>query len=216
MARYHRALQKIIPPGANDPQIKAVGVVYHIAVSEADTLFDYFNYRSGGIESHFYIRRDGTVEQYRDTDYEADAQSQGNSFFRKDVRCGFISVETEGMERGLWTPEQVKSMILLGRWAQKEHGFKRQKCVAWNSDGFGYHRLFDEWNPNHHSCPGPDRVPQFEHEVLPLLVARKSLLDKRPNLKAAVDNLEVVRKNTKEGSPLRAQIDRFVSWVKNR
>ena len=32
---------------------------------------------------HFYIRRDGTVEQYRDTAYQADANYQAN-----DPKCG--------------------------------------------------------------------------------------------------------------------------------
>ena len=40
------------------------GDVFHVAVSEAKSLHDFFM-NNGGIESTGYIRRDGTIEQYR-------------------------------------------------------------------------------------------------------------------------------------------------------
>lgn len=171
MALYPKAIKKLIPPGDSDPHIEPCGVVYHVAVSTSDSLHDYFDGPSGGIESHFYVRFDGTVEQYRDTNWEADAQVAGNSFIRNGVLRGFISVETEGMGEGQWTPAQMIALRDLGQWAAKVHKFKKQKCTSPFSDGFGYHALFAAWNPNGHSCPGPQRIIQFNHELLKILLA---------------------------------------------
>ncbi len=157
----------MIAPGANDPRIDAVGILFHVAVNEGPSLYDYFAHRSGGIESHFYIRRDGTIEQYRDTAYEADANGEGNSF--GSPRRGFLSVETQGMEFGRWTDEQVASLKRLTVWAAHEHGFPLVKATAWDGHGVGYHRLYREWNKNGHTCPGPDRVAQFNEVFVPWL-----------------------------------------------
>lgn len=168
MAFYGPAVKKLIKPGSNDPRIHAVGVIFHVAVSEQPSLHGYFDGPSGGIESHFYIRRDGTVEQYRDTDFEADANYKANSFFRDGRTCGFISVETQGMGEGDWTPEQLDSLEALARWAAKEHGFRLERCVGPYSDGVGYHTLFEEWTPYAgKTCPGPDRVKQFNRVLMP-------------------------------------------------
>jgi hypothetical protein len=137
--------------------------VLHVAVSEAPSLFDYFNGPSGGVESHFYVRRDGTTEQYRDTGFEADAQAQGNPFF--------ISVETQGMGAGEWTPEQLATLKALIAWAHVQHGFPLRIAPGWASPGVGYHSQFPQWNPNAHACPGVDRIRQFNTIFRPWLAA---------------------------------------------
>lgn len=162
MAVYPKAVRKLIPPGANDPRIKPTQVILHVAVSEADSLWDYFARRSGGIESHFYIRRDGTVEQYRDTTFEADANHTANS--------RAISVETQGMEGGEWTPAQVDAIKRLLTWAHHEHGIPLQVAPRHDAPGIGYHVMFGApgpWTPVAKSCPGPDRVRQFHRDIVP-------------------------------------------------
>lgn len=77
MAWYPDAIAKPIPPGSKDPVIIPVGLIYHVRDGLGVSLFDYFDGRSGGIESHWYIRFDGTIEQYRDTLREADANLVG-------------------------------------------------------------------------------------------------------------------------------------------
>lgn len=180
MAIYHKAIRKMISPGSNDPRIHAVGIIYHVAVSRSDSLYDYFAHRSNGIESHFYIRFDGTIEQYRDTGYEADANYHGNSWVKNGKRYGFLSVETEGMGEGLWTDAQVESLKALTLWAAAEHGFPLRKAPGPYSPGVGYHRMFAAWNPNAHSCPGPDRVKQFNRVFVPWfgVAANFTLADK--------------------------------------
>jgi hypothetical protein len=155
------AKHELIPPGVNDPKIKAIGNVFHVAVSESADLHDYFDGPSGGIESHGYIRRDGSVIQYRTLDREADAQAAGNSFTYAGQLCGFLSWETQGGALGEWTPEQVATIKRIMHFTHDEGGVPLQQAPAWNRPGNGYHSLYPEWNPNKHSCPGPDRIKQW-------------------------------------------------------
>lgn len=161
------AIRKIIPPGDNDPVIIPCGVITHIAVSMSDSLYDYFAHRSGGIESHFYVRLDGTIEQYRNIFREADAQYKGNSFIRNGKRFGFVSIETEGMGGGKWTIAQLESIKSIILFVRSEHFFRLEISPAWDSHGVGYHSLFSEWNPNGHTCPGLKRITQFHNYLMP-------------------------------------------------
>lgn len=159
MALYPKAVLKLIPSSVDGP-IKPRVAILHIAVSEAASLYDYFKNRSGGIESHFYIRRDGTVEQYRDTALQADANMQANDFA--------VSIETQGMGSGEWTVEQLEAIKELLLWLNKVHGIPLVKCPAWNGSGVGYHILFlAEWAGKPRSCPGPDRIKQFDSVLVP-------------------------------------------------
>lgn len=161
------AILKPIPLGSNDPQIVPIGVDLHVAVSQSDSLYDYFAHKSGGIESHFYVRYDGTIEQYRSIFYEADAQDQGNSFMRGGKRCGFVSVESEGMGEGKWTWNQIEAFKKIIYFVRRNNYFPLRVAPAWNAPGIGYHSLFAQWNPNGHSCPGPDRIRQFKNTLVP-------------------------------------------------
>jgi hypothetical protein len=163
------AIVKNITPGSNDPAILPCGVDLHVAVSRSDSLHDWFDGPSGGVEAHFYVRFDGTIEQYRSIFFEADAQFEGNSFMLGDHRVGFISVETEGMGSGRWTKAQLESIKAIILWVHSQQAFPMRVCPAWNSRGVGYHSLFEEWNTNHHSCPGPARIEQFHDVIEPWL-----------------------------------------------
>lgn len=170
MAWMPNAVHKNIRPGSSDPAIDVVGVILHIAVSEGKSLFDYFNGRSGGIESHFYIRRDGTIEQYRSTGYEADANYKANSFYQGGRRKGYVSVETQGMGHGDWTAAQMRSIKRLISWVHAEHDIPLRKAHTPFGGGVGYHSLHPwVWTPVAKSCPGPDRIRQFNNDILPWL-----------------------------------------------
>src|SRR5690606_33944857 len=113
MPWYPKAIRCNIPPGSNDPRIRATQAILHVAVSELPSLYHIFQSRNG-IESHFYVRRDGTVEQYRDTDFEADANYKANP--------RAISIETQGMGDGEWTPAQLASIKELLLWLHRAEG----------------------------------------------------------------------------------------------
>lgn len=175
---YPKAVQKLIAPGANDPRIQPVGACLHVAVSTATSLFGYFSHGSGGIESHFYVRKDGTVEQYRDCLHEADAQNAGNSWVVGSHRNGVISIESEGMALGKWNAAQLAAIKDLLLWLNTEFGIPLRQIpsaqpAAVVRGGVGYHSLFPSWNTSHHSCPGPVRVRQFKNKLVPWMAEQK-------------------------------------------
>ena len=158
------AVHKLIAPGSNDPRIKPRAGILHVADMIGPSLYDFFAHRSGGIESHFYVRLDGTVEQYRDTDFQADANLDANDFA--------VSIETEGRGAGEWTAAQLASIKRLLLWLHDEHGIPLRKIQHWDGSGFGYHTQFgapSHWTPVAKSCPGGERIKQFNDVLVPWL-----------------------------------------------
>ncbi len=158
------AVKKLIPPGANDPRIKPRLAILHVDAGNADSLYDYFRNRSGGVESHFHVKKSGTIEQYRDIYYEADANYLANPFA--------VSIETQGFGEGEWTPEQIASIFSLLLWLHEEAGIPLVKASKWDGAGVGYHIQFGtpgKWTNVSKSCPGPDRVKQFNRVIVPQL-----------------------------------------------
>ena len=88
------AVKRLIAPGSSDPRIEPRVAILHVDAGNASSLYDYFKNRSGGIESHFHIRKDGVIEQYRDTAFQADANLHANDFA--------VSIETQGFGEGEW------------------------------------------------------------------------------------------------------------------
>jgi len=174
------AVKKLIPPGSNDPRIKARAAIVHVADMLGPSLYEFFRDRSGGIESHFYIRLDGTLEQYRDTDYQADANLDANDFA--------ISIETEGKAAGKWTDAQLVTLKRLFTWLHQVEDIPLRKIQHWDGAGIGYHTLFgapSHWTPVAKSCPGPERKVQFDEVLVPWLNKQGSTPAARPVHKAA-------------------------------
>lgn len=161
MAWYPNAVVRNIPPGSSDPKIKATCVALHVAASTADSLYGYFNGPSGGVESHFYVRTSGVVEQYRDTAYQADAQSGGN--------YNAISIETAGLAGGTWNSLQIAAIIALIRWICATHGVPARILDSPTGHGIGWHSQWPTWNPDSHDCPGAARVGQITSTIIPAL-----------------------------------------------
>lgn len=159
---YPKAVVRNIPPGANDPPIKPRAVVLHVDAGNAHSLYDYFRFRSGGIESHFHVRKDGVVEQYRNIYWEADANHKANDFA--------VSIETQGYGHGKWNQKQLKAIKELILWLNKEAGIPLRKIQNWNGSGIGYHIQFGSpghWTPVAKACPGPERIHQFNNNIVP-------------------------------------------------
>lgn len=170
MAWYPLAIKKNINPGPNDPPIKVVGAILHVDSGDSKSLYNYFKNDSGGVESHFFVLKDGSVEQYRDTGYEADANLMANSFVVGGSRLGFVSIETQGKDRGEWTPQQLASIKALLLWLSGTHGFELMKCTNPQGPGVGYHTMFGApgpWTPAAKTCPGADRIRQFNNLLVP-------------------------------------------------
>lgn len=149
------------------------GVVLHVAASEAASLYGWFNSAAAAASSHFYVRRDGTVEQYvsiRDLSWASGAGSNR-----------LLGIETQGMGTGSWTDKQVASLVRLIKELSKEFGFPiRQMASSAKSErGIGYHAQGvpasysqkargvsqtggELWSSSVGKvCPGADRIKQI-------------------------------------------------------
>ncbi len=159
------AVARLIPPGSSDPRITPRVGILHVDAGNADSLYAYFNGPSGGIESHFHVKKSGVIEQYRDTNYQADANYQANDFA--------VSIETQGYGEGEWTSEQMASIKRLLVWLNEVHPtIPLRECTDPYGSGIGYHTLFgapSAWTPVSKSCPGPDRKVQFHNVIVPWL-----------------------------------------------
>lgn len=140
----------------------------HIAVSEAASLYGYFSGVSAC--SHFYVRRDGTIEQYIDTGHYSAADMEGND--------ATISVETQGglvnADREQWTAQQVASLAAIFSWVRQAHGVANKIATTSRkgdeSKGLSWHRLgVDPWrvpegmrysSSRGKICPGAGRIAQ--------------------------------------------------------
>jgi len=171
MAWYPLAIKKVIAPGPNDPPIIAMGAILHVDSGDNKSLFEYFSSgKSDGVESHFFVRKDGAIEQYRDTAYEADANLKANSFMRGLQRFGYVSIETQGKDAGEWNDLQLAAIKTLLKWLSETHNFPLRKCRDPQDPGVGYHTMWGApgpWTPKAKTCPGPDRIRQFNAVLVP-------------------------------------------------
>lgn len=111
------------------------GIVLHVAVSESDSLYGWFSNPSAKASSHFYVRRDGTYEQYVSLKDRSWAQQHGND--------RLISIETQGMGAGKWTAAQVASLARLCNELAAEYGFPLRQMTSSKvtEKGVGWHAL---------------------------------------------------------------------------
>jgi hypothetical protein len=156
---------------ATDPAIVPTAVDQHIAVYDGDSLQHLFE-TDGGIEAHFYVLKDGTIKQHRSIFVQADAQFDSNH-----PHMGVVSVEHQGgVDADLFQPMPKAQLDAFHRVilfvASQSPAFRFQVCPAYDKPGVGYHAMFEEWNLNHHSCPGPARIKQFHDVTVPWLAAQ--------------------------------------------
>jgi len=71
MAWYPGAIRKEIKKFRTPMRVTNRAFILHVAVSEAASLYGYFS--GAAVASHFYVRKNGTVEQYVDTRFQAPA-----------------------------------------------------------------------------------------------------------------------------------------------
>lgn len=149
-------------------------IIFHVAVSESTSLYGWFNDPSAGASSHFYVRRDGTIEQYIPINLISWAGVQS------DQRA--ISVETQGMGHGAWTAAQIAAMQRIIRYCQTIYPgipSRVMQSSKTSETGIGWHALgvpaTQEQKLSRVSqtggelwsgavgkiCPGPERIKQI-------------------------------------------------------
>lgn len=145
MAWYPSAIRRDIGR-AKVALVNPQRVTLHTAVTSASSLATAFK---DGPFSHFYVRSDGTVEQYQDTAYRAAADLQGND--------NSVSVESwDGYGTSVfplntsnvpaWTDAQAAAIAALIRWLWSTHPSIPRKLatdskLGASSHGVAWHRL---------------------------------------------------------------------------
>ena len=134
------------------PVIWPIQMIVHTAVSEADSLFDWFNGPSNGNESHVYVRGDGIGEQYMDAEERADANGAANRWF-DPVTFGWVgafSVETwdNGDPANTpWTAPQLDTLADIALWLNRTYQVPLAICATPTSPGLGWHSMWPKPNP---------------------------------------------------------------------
>lgn len=173
MAWYPGAVKMELQPESDaQAAIRPTQFIVHSIVGPWTARRTYEYWRdSTNLESHFGIGYAGDIAQYIGTETRADANAAAN---RRADGTGAISVETASNLTATdpWTDEQVEELIKVGAWAHQRHAIPLRLCRSAADPGFGWHKMFDAWNPNAHSCPGPARIEQFKKVVFPGIVAR--------------------------------------------
>lgn len=131
-------------------------LILHTNGGGAD-LYGWFSRSGNTIASHFQVFKDGRIEQYIPVDRQAYAQYSGNAFA--------VSAETEddGHPSTPWTAAQIKSIVRIADWV----GCPPRRAPDGPGGGVGWHQEYPDWNQSGHDCPGPVRVAQIKHKVIP-------------------------------------------------
>lgn len=163
------AVWRPLPENATADRIDPRIVILHTAVANVPSLYGFFANIHETLESTFFVASNGVIEQYMDTERQADANRDANDFA--------ISVENQDNAANPihpMTPEQLEANIRLFRWCSDVHPkIKRQRCDKWNGSGYGYHTMWgapSHWTPYVKTCPAPSRIKQFEEIMIPALV----------------------------------------------
>jgi hypothetical protein len=172
VARCPFALWRPLPENSTEPRIKPTQFILHSAVDApgATDLRRYFARADVTVESHFWVRLDGTLEQFLDTERQADANRTAN------VRAVSVETEDDGKpDTTPWTPAQVATLVRLGVWLHKTHGIPPRVCPHHDAPGVGYHTLFGApgpWTPSRgKTCPGRVRIGQVPGIVAAIAAA---------------------------------------------
>jgi hypothetical protein len=154
-----------LPQNSKQARINPRSVILHSAVDgKASDLWSFFSRNS--LESHFYVRADGHIVQYIDTQIRADANYKANAFA--------VSIETDDNghpDVEPWSGAQVLALIKLVAWVCDTHGIPKAACPAWDKAGVGWHSMWgapSQWTPARgKTCPGAARIAQIKTRILP-------------------------------------------------
>lgn len=168
--RFPGAVFKPLSASNTEPSIGVPRLlVWHTMQGFLKGTFDLFR-KNGytGTESTFGVggpwdgeALDGTVWQFQHLGRQADAQAAGNAFATS------IESSDGGNPTRPFSDAQLTAHVRLGVWWCEQTGVPPVRALEFNGRGFGYHRMFTQWNPHGHSCPGDARARQLETEVWP-------------------------------------------------
>jgi hypothetical protein len=163
VAIYPRATRKLISrnftPGGNTHRT----AVLHTAVDNrgSTSLYGWFNNPAARCSAHFFVKLDGGVEQYVDTNDRAWAA------FASNGHGVHIETEDDGNPNAPWNGAQILAICGILLWLNAVHGVAMAACTSPAGGGIGWHEKFAEWNRSNHRCPGPVREAQIRDVIIP-------------------------------------------------
>jgi peptidoglycan hydrolase-like protein with peptidoglycan-binding domain len=118
------------------PLARNLGLILHHAVADG-SLHDWFDNPASGVSAHFWVSRDGRIEQYVDTDWQAWHAMQLND--------SYIGVETEGctvepFDEPMPDP-MVEALVDLYAEGNRRHGWPHALAEGDGQPGFGTHKM---------------------------------------------------------------------------
>lgn len=155
---YPGATYRPLAEATTEPLRTHTQLIFHSAVSKADSLWGFFQRSDVVVESHFYVQKDGDCEQYIPADREADANYLANR--------RALSVETwdDGDPNTIpWSEPQLARLVEIAVWANRVKGVPLVRAPRWDAPGMGGHTDFPEWsNVRGKTCPGLARRAQVQ------------------------------------------------------
>ncbi len=143
------------PVGNHSGPVAAhLGLILHVQEGNG-SLASYFNNPSVQASSTFWVAKDGTLEQYVDTDNAAWAQSAGNPYYS--------SIESEGFTTEPLTDAQTATLGRLYAWGHATHNWPLILSESPGSSGLGWHGMGGAAWGGHTGCPGDIRKAQRQH-----------------------------------------------------
>lgn len=185
--RMPSAIWTPLPENNTQPAITPTQIIVHTAVDSVNliNLYDYFRQAGVGAESHFWIRRNGTIYQGVDSEIRADANVSAN---RRPDGTGAISIETEDdgdPEGNPWTKAQMNAIIEVCKWAIRSHPrIEQRRCRNPTDPGLGWHSMWGYQDPINligpkrnpwttafgKTCPGKTRIRQHVTIIEPAVI----------------------------------------------
>jgi hypothetical protein len=169
MALYPKAILRLLPENNSQGKITPRAIIMHSAGGESELYGWWMNDQSRGLESHFWVSRDGDVYQYMDTRVRADANGDANGFA--------ISIETQSTKHASeeWDPAQMAAIIELCDWICATHDIPRRAMKTATDSGIAWHVQFGAPGPwtgvKGKVCPGGQRIEQVKNVLIPALAA---------------------------------------------
>jgi hypothetical protein len=133
------------------------GLVLHVQQGTEGGTDSWFDNPASQVSAHFGAAKDGTLQQFVDTDDEAWAESAGNRTW--------VSVECEGMSGDSLTAGQLGAIAKLLAWMHTAYGTPLQVVDDPTGTGLGWHGMGGVAWGGHLDCPG-DPIKAQRAEII--------------------------------------------------
>ena len=135
MAWFDCATSRAISNNVGGNMASQRGLVLHHQAGNG-SLYGWFNNPSAQVSAHFWVGKNGVIEQYVDT--------ARVSWHGRDLNSNWVGVETEGCPGGRdepMTDAMFNALVRLYKEGARRHGWANQLASSNGGRGFGYHRM---------------------------------------------------------------------------